>query len=63
MVHVDDDLAHAERAQAREGDLQERAAGDGDQRLGAVVGERTQARTQPGGENHGLHLLGLSSLA
>ena len=51
------------RAQAREGDFKKRAAGDGDQRLGAVVGERTQARAQAGGEDHGFHLLGLSRLA
>ncbi len=41
----------------------QRAAGDGDQRLGAVVGERAQARAQPGGKDHGFHLLGLSGLA
>ena len=39
-----------------------RAAGDGDQRFGAVFGERAQARAQPGGENHRLHLLGSPDL-
>jgi hypothetical protein len=35
---IDDYLMHAEGSQAREGDLQHRAAGDFYKRLGAVVG-------------------------
>ena len=45
----------------REGDLKQRAAGNGDQRLGAVVGERAQARAEARGENHRLHLATFSS--
>ena len=55
VMDVDDDIAHAESAQAEEGDLQQGAAGDGDQRLGAVIGEGPQARAQAGGKNHRLH--------
>ena len=55
MMRVDDHFAHAKGAQAGECDLQQRAAGNFYQRLGAVVGERPQARAQAGGQNHGLH--------
>ncbi len=55
VVRVDDHLAHAKRTQAAEGNLQQSAAGNGDQRLGAVVGEWPQARAQTGGQNHRLH--------
>ena len=37
VMCIDDYLVHAEGAQAREGDLQHRAAGDFYKRLGAVV--------------------------
>jgi hypothetical protein len=57
MMDVENDFANAEDAQAAEGELKESTAGDGDQRFGAVIGERTQARAQAGGENHRLHLL------
>ena len=61
VMHVDDHFANAEGAQARERDLQQRAAADFHQRLGAIIGERPQTRAQAGGQNHGLHLPCFSS--
>ena len=55
VMDVDDHFANSEIAQARERDLQQRAAVDFDQRFGAIVGERPQARAQAGGENHRFH--------
>src|SRR6266436_6250561 len=52
---AEDDFGDAEGAQAREGDLEQRAAGDFHERLGAIVGERAQARAEAGGEDHGFH--------
>ena len=57
VMDIENDLADAKGTQAAEGELKEGTAADSDQRFGAVVGERTQARAQTGGENHGLHLL------
>ena len=54
-MRVDNHLAHAKEAQAAEDNLKQRAAGDGNQCLGPVVGERLQARAQAGGQNHRLH--------
>ena len=55
VMHVDDHFANSEGAQAREGDLQERAAGNFHQRFGALVGEGAQACAQAGGQNHRFH--------
>ena len=37
-------------------DLQQRAAGDLHQRLGAVIGKRAQSRAEAGRQNHRFHL-------
>jgi len=55
VMDVDDDFANAEGAQAGEGDFEQRAAGDFDEGLGAIVGERPEARAEAGGEDHGFH--------
>ena len=55
VMGVDNDLAHAESSQAAESDFQKRAAGNRDERLGAIVGERPQTRAEAGGKNHRLH--------
>ena len=57
VMDIENDFADAEGTQAAEGELKESTAGDGDQRFGAFIGERTQARAQACGENHRLHLL------
>ena len=54
-MHVDDCLVNSHIAQARERDLDQRATVDFDQRFGTIVGERTQARAEAGGENHRSH--------
>src|SRR5580765_261847 len=56
MMHIDDDLANSEFAQAGERDLQQRAPPDFHQGLGAIVGERSQARAQARSQHHGSHL-------
>ena len=43
------------RRNARQDNLEHGAAGNFDERLGAVVGKRPQARTQTGRQNHRLH--------
>ena len=55
MVDVDDDFGYAEGAQAGESDFEKCAAGEFDEGLGAIVGERTEARAEAGGEDHGFH--------
>jgi len=55
VVDIDDHVVNFERAQAREGDLEERPAVDFHQRLGAVVGEWPQTGAEAGGKNHRLH--------
>src|SRR5712692_1620538 len=61
VMHIDNHLANPKGEQARERDLQQRAAGDFHQGLGAMVGEWPQARTEPGGQNHRFHLPKFSS--
>ena len=63
VMHIDDHFANSKGAQAREGDLQQRAPGDFHQRFGTIVGERTQARAQAGGQNHRFHWLKSLQLA
>src|SRR5512141_2571091 len=60
-MNVDDDLVHAELAQARDCDLQKWNSAQFYQRLGPVVRQRPQARSKPGGQDHGLHLPKVSS--
>src|SRR5208337_2797008 len=55
VMHVDYHLADSKAAQARERDLEQRAAVDFDQRFRAIVGEWAQARAKARGENHRLH--------
>ena len=55
VMGIDDDFVNAEGAQAGERDLEQCAAGDLNQRLGTIVGERAQTRAQAGGQNHRLH--------
>lgn len=55
VMDIDDNFVHAETVKTREGDFKKRAAGDFDQRLGARVGKRTEARAEAGGEDHGFH--------
>ena len=38
MVHIDDDLTHSKFPQACDGDLQQRASGHLNQRLGPIIG-------------------------
>ena len=57
VMDIENDFADAEGTQTAEGELKESTAADSDQRFGAVIGERTQARPQASGENHRLHLL------
>ena len=54
-MDVDDDFGDAEGAQAGESDFEESAAGEFDEGLGAIVGERTEARAEAGGKDHGFH--------
>src|SRR5256885_10999085 len=54
-MHVDYHFSNPKATQARECDLKQRAAGDFHQCLRAIVGERPQARTQAGGQNHRFH--------
>src|SRR5581483_9346133 len=61
MMRIDDDFAHAELAQAGNGDLKQRVSRHFYQRLRPVIGQRTQARTQPGSQNHGFHWASFSS--
>src|SRR6202011_3265569 len=56
VMHVENHLANSKDAQARECDLQQRAASDFHQRFGAIVGEWPQPRTEAGGQNHRFHL-------
>ena len=49
MVDVDDHFADAECAQARQGDFEERAAGDFDEGFWASVGEGAETGAQAGG--------------
>ncbi len=60
MMHIDDHLANAKAAQAGERDLQQRAPGNLHQGLGAVIGERAQARTQARRQDHGFHRFSFS---
>ena len=55
VMDVDDDFGYAEGAQAGESDFEKCAAGEFDEGLGAIVGERTEARAEAGGEDHGFH--------
>src|SRR5271157_4056944 len=57
VMHVDDHLADPAGAQAGECDLQQGAAGDFHERLGAIVGEGPQARTEAGGQDHRFHIM------
>src|SRR5215467_13781891 len=60
-MHIDYRLANSKGAQTRECYLKQRAAGDFHQRLGAIVGEWTQARTEARGQNHRFHLPAFSN--
>src|SRR3984893_11277056 len=55
VMDIDNDVVNPKFAQARERDLEQRAAMDFDQRFGTMVGERPQARAEAGGENHRFH--------
>ncbi len=55
VMDVDDHFVDAEGAQAGEGDFEQRAAGEFDEGLGAMVGERAEAGAEAGGEDHGFH--------
>ncbi len=55
VMDVDDDFGDAERAQARESDFEQSAAGELNEGFGAIVGERTETRAEAGGEDHGFH--------
>jgi hypothetical protein len=52
MMDIDNDVCNPESAQAREGNLEQGAAVNLDQRFGAIGGERVQAGPQAGGEDH-----------
>src|SRR5258708_528716 len=56
MMCVDDDFADAEGAQPYEREFEECVAGNFDERLGTIVGERAKASAKAGGQYHGLHL-------
>jgi hypothetical protein len=51
-VGVDDDARRADRARDGEGVVEERAAGDRQERLRPVGGQRAHARAEAGGEDH-----------
>ena len=55
VVDVDDGFGDAEGAQAGESDFEKGVAGEFDERFGAIVGERAEARAEAGGEDHGFH--------
>ena len=63
VMRVDHHLAHAEAAQPRQRDFQQRPPRHLHQSLGAIVGEWTQPCSQPRSQHHGLQraLTGLSS--
>src|ERR1035441_4883438 len=61
VMHVDDHLANTKLTQAGERDLQQGAAFDLHQCLGAFVGDRTQSRAQACCQHHRLHRLEPSS--
>ncbi len=52
IVDVDDHLLHARRAQPVEHMVEQRLAGDLDQRLGPGRGQRPHALAEPGGHDH-----------
>ena len=51
MVGIDDQPLDADREQLIEGKADERLAENRDQRLGPVLGDRPQARAQPGAQH------------
>ena len=53
MMGVDDDLLHADGAEAVDHRVDHRLAGDRHHRLRHGVGERPQARAEAGGQHHG----------
>ena len=55
VMGVDDDVDNAAGFEAGEREFKKRASGDFNQRLGAVVGERLQARAKTRREDHCLH--------
>ena len=55
MVGVDDNFGDTERFQALDGDFEEGAVVQFDEGFGNVVGERTEAGAETGGEDHGFH--------
>ena len=46
MVDIDDDLAHAERSEARKGDFQQGASANFDECFGALIRQWAQARAE-----------------
>ena len=59
VMDVDDYIADVKVAQTGERNLKQRAAANFHQRLGAVVGERTQARTLTAHQDNRVHLRGI----
>src|SRR6266852_1391879 len=55
VVHVYDDVAHAEGSKTGKRQFQQRSAADFHQRFGAVIRQRAQARAEAGRQNHGPH--------
>ena len=54
-MHVDDHFANTRLAQPAQRDFQQSVSTDFDEGLRTIVGERTQARAEARGEDHGLH--------
>ncbi len=61
VMDIDNYVLNAKFTQAGKRDFQHGASGNLYQRLGAIVGERAQARAQSGGQDHGFHLGAFSS--
>src|ERR1017187_7520775 len=54
-MSIDDNFTYSEKTQSAESNLQQGATGHSHQRLGAGIGERTQACAQSSGQDHRLH--------
>jgi hypothetical protein len=61
VVRIDNHLANAKLTQARECDFEQRAAAELHQRLGTIVGERSQSAAQASGQDHRSHVSPFSS--
>jgi hypothetical protein len=55
MVDVEDEFGDALGAEAGDGDFEEGAAGEFDESFGARIGERAEAGSETGGQDHGFH--------